>query len=285
MKASSLVHSLWNLHQILQRVTFQQRRHIGMDARLQVLQRDKTPIRQPETVAIETGLALSEDRLHFGANAERRLQRRRNVRKHHLGVTLHANCGARIAGGGETDRTARKPRRYIDLALTGGTRSIHLQRVVAHDRLLRFTSPPVAIERLNVLILLWFQRLTSHWGIIEGEAFHTTIKFPCATVVQAPFYRSLRCKLWRRTLKTIAFCLNVGPPYPGWPPVRRPSHRPAATARRTTRPESASPPALPASDSTQSRPSPSDGARTRERRAGGAKRSAGTGRAACQPRE
>jgi hypothetical protein len=65
---SVLVDGLWRLRQA-ERATLEQRRHISVNARLQILQRDKTPIRQPQTVAIEAGLALGEDGLNFRADA------------------------------------------------------------------------------------------------------------------------------------------------------------------------------------------------------------------------
>jgi Resolvase, N terminal domain len=77
LRASSatflLVDGLWHPGQALQAVTFQKRRHIGVNARLQILQRNKTPVRQPQTIAIEAGLALGEDRLNFRADAKRGL--------------------------------------------------------------------------------------------------------------------------------------------------------------------------------------------------------------------
>src|SRR6185437_768951 len=62
-----------------------------------------------------------------------------------------------------------KPRRYINLTLTGGTRSIHLQRIVAHDRLLRFCEPPASYRRTNVLMIGSAVRVAWHWGVIEGK--------------------------------------------------------------------------------------------------------------------
>jgi hypothetical protein len=77
LRASSatflLVDGLWHPGQALQAVTFQKRRHIGVNARLQILQRNKTPVRQPQTIAIEAGLALGEDSLNFRADAKRGL--------------------------------------------------------------------------------------------------------------------------------------------------------------------------------------------------------------------
>ena len=105
-------------------------------------------------LAAATGFALGEGRLDLGPDAQRRLQGRRNIRQHHLGVALHANRGAGIARRGEADRTARKTRRCVQLALAGGTRSIHLQRIVAHDRLPALCEPPVPFAESTLRSLL-----------------------------------------------------------------------------------------------------------------------------------
>ena len=116
----------------LGRAALEQARHIGPDAGGEVLKRHEPPILQAQAVAIEAGLALGENGLDLGSDAVGLLHGSRNVGQDDLGVALDADRDARIAGGGEADRAARKTGRDIELALAGRAGPIHFQRIVAH---------------------------------------------------------------------------------------------------------------------------------------------------------
>ena len=134
----------------------EQRRHIGVNAWLQILQRDKTPVRQPQPVAIEAGLALGEGRLNFGVRREAPSV---TPAECPLSITFVSHCMQTAVRGSPAEAKPIEPlgNRVVtyNLALTGGTRSIHLQRVVAHDRLLRFTGPPGPFPESNVLVFFF----------------------------------------------------------------------------------------------------------------------------------